>query len=144
VQAGIVRPAVAKFGERRTLVSGLIFGAVGFAIYGLAPTGTWFAVGIPIMSCWGLYGPAAQGLMTRRVEPSEQGQLQGALTSVQSLTGIVGPMMFAPVFASFITTLSAWQLPGAPFLLASALLVAAILLAWRVTRGAAALAPERA
>ena len=144
VQAGIVRPAVAKFGERRTLVTGLLFGAIGFAIYGLAPTGTWFAVGIPIMSCWGLYGPAAQGLMTRRVEPSEQGQLQGALTSVQSLTGIVGPMMFAPVFAAFITTLSAWHLPGAPFLLASGLLAGAILLAWRVTRGPAALAPERA
>jgi DHA1 family tetracycline resistance protein-like MFS transporter len=91
-------------------------------IYALAPTGLWFAVGIPIMALWGLYGPSAQGLMTRRVAPDEQGRLQGALSSVSGITGIVGPGLFAFTFATSIGPLRAWGVPGAAFLLAAALL----------------------
>ena len=57
--------------------------------------GGWFAAGIPIMSLWALYGPSAQGLMTRRVGPTEQGRLQGALSSVTGITGIIGPGLFS-------------------------------------------------
>src|SRR4029079_15635648 len=90
VQGGLVGKLAAQFGERRTLVAGLLFGAAGMSIYGFAPTSLWFGVGIPIMAMWGLYGPSAQGLMTRRVLPTEQGRLQGALSSVAGITGIVG------------------------------------------------------
>jgi DHA1 family tetracycline resistance protein-like MFS transporter len=72
--------------------------------------------------------------MTRRVGPSEQGQLQGALTSVSSITGIVGPSLFAMVFALFIGAQSPWHMPGAPFILAAALLATGAVLAWRITR----------
>jgi DHA1 family tetracycline resistance protein-like MFS transporter len=74
---------------------------------------------MPIMSLWGLYGPSAQGLMTRRVAPSQQGQLQGALSSVMGLTGIVGPALFSATFSAAITRRD-WHLPGAPYVLASA------------------------
>jgi DHA1 family tetracycline resistance protein-like MFS transporter len=131
VQGGLVGLVVARFGERRTLVTGLLFGAAGFAIYGLAPTGLWFAIGIPVMSLWGLYGPAAQGLMTQRVGPSEQGRLQGALSSVVGLTGIVGPGIFSVIFALSIGRFADWRLPGAAFLLASVVLVAAATVGWR-------------
>jgi DHA1 family tetracycline resistance protein-like MFS transporter len=134
VQAGVVGPFVRRFGERRALMAGLGAGAVGFATYGLAPTGVWFAIGIPIMSLWGLYGPSAQGMMTRRVGPSEQGQLQGALSSVAMLAGIAGPPIFAFTFSTFIGRLGGWRLPGAPYLLASALLMLAGGLAWHVAR----------
>jgi DHA1 family tetracycline resistance protein-like MFS transporter len=134
VQAGLVGPVVARFGERRALMAGLGFGAAGFATYALAPTGWWFACGVPIMSLWGFYGPSAQGMMTRRVGPSEQGQLQGALSSVVTLTGIVGPTLFALTFSTFIGAGRDMHLSGAPYLLASALLVAAMALAWRIAR----------
>lgn len=134
VQGMLVGPIVARFGERRTLITGLTFGAIAFVIYGLAPTGSRFLIGILVMAFWGLYGPSAQGLMTRRVGPSEQGQLQGALSSVVTITGIVGPALFSLTFAAVIGSRRDWHLPGAPFLLASALLVVAIALVWRITR----------
>jgi DHA1 family tetracycline resistance protein-like MFS transporter len=134
VQGGLVQPVVTRFGERKALLAGLMFGVAGFAIYGLATTGAVFLMGIPVMALWGLFGPAAQGMMTRRVGPTEQGQLQGALNGVRGITGLIGPSLFTLTFAAFIGSQRDWQLPGAPFLLASLLLVVAALLAWRITR----------
>ena len=134
VQGGLVRPVVARIGDRRALFVGLVFGAIGFACWGLAPTGILFLAAIPIGSLMGFYGPAAQGLMTHRVSASEQGQLQGANSSVQGIAGLVGPGLFTWIFAHFISTGRSWQLPGAPFLLGSLLLLTALLLAFRVTR----------
>ncbi|HYC06261.1 MAG TPA: TCR/Tet family MFS transporter [Azospirillaceae bacterium] len=134
VQGGLVRPAVARFGERPMLLFGLAFGAIGLAVYGLAPTAWLFWIGVPVMSLWGFAGPSAQALMSRHVPPQEQGQLQGALTAIRSFTGLGGPLLFTQSFATFADDDTGWQLPGAPFLLAGLLLVAALLLAARVTR----------
>ena len=132
VQGVLVGRVVAAIGERRALLTGLAMGAAGFCIYGVAPVGWMFAAGMPIMALWGLYGPSAQGLMTRRVSPSQQGQLQGALNSVMGLTGIVGPGIFSMTFAWSISRRD-WHVPGAPYLLASLMLMAAVALAYRVT-----------
>ena len=132
VQGGVVKRVVADFGERRALLAGLLFGAGGFAIYGLAPIGVIFWLGVPVFSLMGLYGPSAQGLMTRHVQPSEQGQLQGANNSLMGITGVVGPGIFTLTFAHFIGAQSDWHLPGAPFLLAALMLLTAVTLAWRV------------
>lgn len=134
VQGGLVRPIVARIGERRALMLGLLFGAAGFAIYGIAPTGALFWIGVPVMSLWGIAGPATQGLMTRRVSGSEQGQLQGAQSSIVGIAGLIGPLLFTLTFAAFIGAQRNWQLPGAPFLLAAILLLAGTFVAWRVTR----------
>src|SRR3982074_2190728 len=85
VQAGLTGAFVKQFGERRTLLIGLLFGALGFAIYGLAPTGLIFCAGIPVMALWGLASPTATGLMSARVSPLEQGQLQGGNSSIQGI-----------------------------------------------------------
>ena len=126
VQGTLVRPVVSRFGERSALLVGLFFGVVAFAVYGLAPTGRLFAIGVPVMSMWGLSSPALQGLMTRLLGSSEQGQLQGALASLQGIAGLLGPALFTQTFAAFIGPERAWHLPGAPFLLAAALLTIAI------------------
>lgn len=136
VAGGLVRPLVAKFGERRTLLTGLLFGAAGMATYGLARTGRVFWIGIPLMAIWGLAAPSAQGLMTRLVAPDEQGRLQGAHQSLRGMAGLVGPILFTMTFATFIGALSDLHLPGAPFLLAGALLLAAFAVALKVTRKA--------
>jgi DHA1 family tetracycline resistance protein-like MFS transporter len=139
VQAVLVRPIVARLGERTTLLVGLAFGVLGFAVYGLAPTSALFFVGIPLSSLWGLSGPAAQGLMSKRVGPSEQGRLQGALGSISAVAGILGPTLFTETFAAVIAKGAPVDLPGAPFLLAALLLVAAFLIAAAVTRASALL-----
>jgi DHA1 family tetracycline resistance protein-like MFS transporter len=132
VQGGVVKRFVANFGERRALLAGLLFGIAGLIIYALAPVGMIFWLGIPIFSMMGLYGPSAQGLMTRHVQSSEQGQLQGANNSIMGITGVIGPGLFTVTFAHFIGAQSNWHLPGAPFLLAVFMLMIAFALAWQV------------
>ncbi|HEY6421572.1 MAG TPA: TCR/Tet family MFS transporter [Candidatus Binataceae bacterium] len=134
VGAGMVQPLVARFGERRVVLAGLVFGVAGFTIYGVASTAAIFWIGLPVNALWGLAGPPMQGMMTRRVKTSEQGQLQGALSSLRGIAFMMGPILFATTFASFIGARRDWHLPGAPYLLAAILLAAAMLLAWRVTR----------
>jgi len=134
VQGGLVKIVTVKWGERRTLLTGLLCGAVGFAIYGFAPRGWIYCLGIPIMAFWGLAGPAMQALMTCRVSLSEQGQLQGAIASLTGIAGLVGPSLFTQTFALFIGAQVDWHLPGAPFLLASLLLVLGTTIAWRWTK----------
>ena len=134
VQGGLVKPLVRMLGERKALGLGLLFGAAGFAIYGLAPSGIWFLAGVPVMSLWGIANPSAQGIMTHLVDPKEQGQLQGALSSIMGIASCFGPGIFTQAFAIAIGVRADWGLPGAPFLLASLLLIGAALIAWRTTR----------
>lgn len=134
VQGGLVGRVVRAVGERAALRAGLVLGAIGFAIYGIAPTGPLFWIGIPFMSLWGLTSPSVQGLMTRRVSPMEQGRLQGAVNSLRGVSGLIGPTLFTAVFASFISDRAGWHLPGAPFLAAAFLLVVSLLMAFVVIR----------
>jgi MFS transporter, DHA1 family, tetracycline resistance protein len=132
VQGGIVAPAVKQFGERRALIIGLGFGVAGFTVFGLAPTGPLFWLGIPLMALWGLANPSAQGLMSRRIGPHEQGQLQGANASLMGVANLIGPGLFTLTFASAIG--GGGGVPGAPYLLAAALLGMAIAVALRATK----------
>ncbi len=134
VQAGLVGRVVAGLGERRSLLLGLVFGMSGFTLFGLAPTGVLFCVGIPLLALWGFTGPSAQSLMTREVDPSEQGRLQGAIAALQGVAHMIGPGLFTASFATFIDDRHEWQLPGAPFLLGALILATGFAQAWRATR----------
>jgi MFS transporter, DHA1 family, tetracycline resistance protein len=129
VQGTAIGPIVRRFGERRALWLGFAFGAAGFLIFGAAPTGLLFCMGIPVMALWGVSGAATQALMTQLVAPEQQGQLQGATSSVQSLSQLLGPFLFTLTFAYFIGADVPIKLPGAPFLLASVLLLLALVIA---------------
>ena len=137
VGGGLVQPIVNRLGERNALLLGLFIGATGFAYYGLAPTGFLFACGVPYLALWGITFPSAQGLMTRYVSVSEQGRLQGAITSLRGIAGLIAPILFTQIFAFAIAPTLASPLPGAPFLLAALLVAAALGLAWHVTRSRA-------
>ena len=137
VQGFLVKPAVKRFKERRTMAVGLAFGAIGFAIYGLAPTGPAFWIGVPVMALWGIATPSLQTIMTQLVDASEQGRLQGALASLVGLASLIGPIVFTQIFAVFIGRRANWGLPGAPFFLAAVLILGAMLLAWRTTQPSA-------
>ena len=134
VQAGLMGPLVKKLGERRTLLFGLACGVVGFVIYGSAEAGWMFLIGLPISALWGVAGPASQSLITRQVDASAQGRVQGALMSLVSLAGVFGPMLFASTFGLFIGENAPAKLPGAPWLLAAILLTGAWVVGWRYAR----------
>jgi DHA1 family tetracycline resistance protein-like MFS transporter len=133
VQGGLIGPVVARFGARRALIIGLAFGIAGFSMFGLAPTGPMFWIGIPLLALWGIANPAALGIMSPLVGPSEQGQLQGANASLMGIANLIGPGLFTQTFAIFIAAGSSWHLPGAPFLLAALLVAGAALIARRAT-----------
>jgi MFS transporter, DHA1 family, tetracycline resistance protein len=131
VQGAAIGPIVKRLGERKALLFGLVFGVAGFFIYGVAPTGLLFCLGIPVMALWGVSGAATQALMTGQVAPDQQGQLQGATASVQGLSQMIGPLLFTLTFAFFIGENAPFTLPGAPFLLASALVALGLFVAAR-------------
>jgi DHA1 family tetracycline resistance protein-like MFS transporter len=131
VQGALIAPTVARFGERAALIAGLLFGIAGFAVFGLATTGPMFWAGIPLLALWGFASPAALGLMSHRVGPSEQGQLQGANASIMGIANLFGPALFAQTLAYSI---AGRDLPGLAFLLAALILGLATAIAWRTTR----------
>lgn len=140
VQAVLVRRLMPALGERRMIFTGLLLCVAGYLLFGLAPTALLFIAGIPLLCLGGLAGPPSQALMSRQVDPHEQGRLQGALTSLASLAGVFGPALFANLFALFISDHAPAPLPGVAFVLAAALLALAAVLAWRVTARPTALA----
>ncbi|HST00518.1 MAG TPA: MFS transporter, partial [Usitatibacter sp.] len=134
VQGALIRPVVSRVGERRALAMGLAFGAAGFLSYGFAATGKLFLAALPLMALWGFANPAIQALMTRHVSGSEQGQLQGANSSLTAIAGLVGPAIFTQSFAWAIKPGAAFYFPGLPWVIAAALLALSCAIAWAVTR----------
>lgn len=133
IQGGLVGRAIKAWGERRTLLVGLATGTAGFVLYGLATTGYWFWAAMPITALWGLAMPAAQGLMTRQVLPTEQGRLQGAVGSLASVAGIIGPLLFTRAFADVTGRGLHTGWAGVTFFLAALMLLGALFMAWRGT-----------
>lgn len=133
VQGGLIKKIMAWLGERRALLFGLGCGSLGFFLYGLAPNGFWFWAVAPIAALWGVSGPAAQSIMTREVDPQEQGRLQGAISSLTSIAGMFGPFLFTQVFAS-VTHLpkSVWS--GATFFLAGTMVGVGLIIAYFKTQ----------
>ena len=131
VQMFLVGPTVARIGERRTLLLGLAAGAAAFIWYGWASIGWVYLLGAPVFALTGFIMPGLQGLMTRKVEPWEQGQLQGANQSLTGIAAMAGPSVFGLIFA--------WSLrhghpPGLAIYVAGGLFALAFALAFAAAR----------
>ena len=136
VQGWLVGKAVKALGERRTLLIGLVFGVAGFSVYGLAPTPALFYAAIPVMALSAFVMPSVQGLMTRRVGATEQGQLQGATSGIMGVTTVVGPLTFGPLLSWSTHKGTPVFMAGTPILLAAFIMFVGLLLAIRAGRTA--------
>jgi len=134
VQATLVGPAVKLLGERRALLVGLTSEALSLTLYALAPTPLIFYAGAAAGALSGLIGPGMQGLMTRRVDRSEQGRLQGANSAMVGIAAIFGPGLYLSLLAFAVRNEATLGLPGLPILVAVFLCLAALAVAWRVAR----------
>jgi MFS transporter, DHA1 family, tetracycline resistance protein len=124
VQGGLVGPVIARFGEVRTAKFSLLFSIPSYLILAFA-TQTWhMIVGIIVGCVTGLTFPAMQSLMTKKVSADAQGELQGAIATIISMTSIIGPVMMTSVFGAYADKTGLY-FPGAPFLLAIGLLLLA-------------------
>ena len=129
VQGGLVARIISTLGERRTILLGLCISMLTHLGYGLITDGWWVPLLIVTGSLGAVVGPAIQSLVASVVDSSEQGKIQGALTSLVSLTNIIAPMLFtAGLFSYFTSPEAIINLPGAPFLLGSVLFA----IAWSV------------
>ncbi|OYY67525.1 TCR/Tet family MFS transporter [Sphingomonas sp. 28-63-12] len=120
-QGFAVGPLVKRFGARSVAMAGAACGIPSYVILATAPNTGMMIVGMVIGACTGVAFPAMQDLMTRRVPENAQGELQGAIASVASLTAIVGPPLMTGVFGAYSDAKGVY-FPGAPFLLSAILL----------------------
>jgi len=116
VQGGLVRPAIRRFGERNIAIFATAVSAMSFLGYGLATAGWMIPCIIVVGSLSGLSGPAIQSLVTGTVDPTEQGRIQGSLTSLISLTNIAAPLIFTTgLFSYFTSERVSFEYFGEPF-----------------------------
>ncbi|MEZ4632216.1 MAG: TCR/Tet family MFS transporter [Deinococcales bacterium] len=129
VQGFLIRLIVPKIGERQAVLLGLSISVFSFAAYGLATKGWMMLIVIVISGLSGIAGPAVQSMVAGSVEPQEQGKVQGALTSLVSLSSIAAPLIFTGgLFAYFTSDAAPFKLPGAPFFVGALLFLISIFL----------------
>ncbi|MEN2283353.1 TCR/Tet family MFS transporter [Algoriphagus sp. SE2] len=132
VQGGLIRIAIPKLGQANSVYVGIGLNAIGLFCFGAASV-SWMMFVFLIPYCLGgISGPALQGIISSQVPSNQQGELQGALTSLVSLTSIIGPLMMNSIFAYFSTDQAPFYLPGASFYLAALLMVISLFFAYRV------------
>lgn len=118
-QGYLTRIFIPKWGENKALLYALYINISGFALFAFATKG-WMMYAIMAITCLsGLGGPALQSLISREVPPQEQGELQGSLISLASITAIIGPLFYTDVFARFTSENASWHFPGMPYFAAS-------------------------
>ena len=131
-QGGLVRVIVPLLGERRAIVMGLAISAMGVSLYGIVPQG-WMVYPVMVLSLfgWTVAQPALTGLMSRTVPANEQGLLQGAVASANSLTAIAAPPVWTGIFAYFVSSTAPFVVPGAAFFGSAVVFTLALALAVR-------------
>jgi DHA1 family tetracycline resistance protein-like MFS transporter len=132
VQAGLTRVVNPKLGDEKSIYIGLLLytaGLVGFAF----ATESWMMFAFLVPYCLGgIAGPSLQSSMASHVAKNEQGALQGALTSLMSLTAIMGPLIMNYLFKYFTTNRAPFYFPGVSFLLGGIFMLLSVVIAWRL------------
>jgi len=135
VMGGLTGLVVPKLGERRAIVLGFLLMTVGFIAYALVPQGWMIYPAIMIGSLGGIANPAMQSVMSKQAGPSSQGELQGAVASLASIAAIISPLFMTQLFSRFSMPEAPVHLPGAPYLVAGALVFCCVLIALRTVPG---------
>lgn len=116
VQGGLIRIIIPKIGSRKAIFYGFVLYIIGFTLFSVA-SASWMMFAFMVPYCLaGISGPALQGVISSKVTANEQGEMQGALTSLMSLTAIIGPFMMTWLFHEFSKQTAPVYFPGAPFL----------------------------
>ena len=134
VQGGLIRYINPKLGNEKSVYIGLAIYSLGMLAFAFADK-SWMMFVFMVPYCLGgIAGPALQAILAGHVPPTEQGELQGALTSMISATSIIGPLVMTNLFAYFTKPGAPVHFSGAPFLLGSILLMGSAVVAYSVLR----------
>ena len=131
VQGGLIRIIIPKLGNKKSIFIGMVLYAIAFVLFALANQG-WmmFAFMIPYALA-GISGPALQGLISNQIAANEQGELQGIMAGLMSVSSIIGPILMTGLFAYFTAKTTSIYLPGAPFIMAGFLTFIALVICYR-------------
>lgn len=130
VQGGLIRVINPKLGNEKSIYLGLLLYTLGFVLFAFATEG-WMMFAFLVPYCLGgIAGPALQATLAGHILPNEQGELQGALTSLMSLTTIIGPPIMNYLFYFFTKANAPVYFPGVSFLLAAVLMLTSVLIAY--------------
>jgi len=116
VQGGLIRVVIPKLGQSKSLFTGLVMYTIGMVCFAFAGSTAFMFASCFVYCLGGIAGPALQGIISSHVPSNEQGELQGALTSLMSATSIVGPPLMTNLFSFFSQTGGQVYFPGAPFI----------------------------
>jgi len=142
VQVGLIRVVNPRLGNEKSIYIGLCFYALGMVLFAFANEG-WMMFAFLFPYCLGgIAGPALQATLAGHVPPNEQGELQGALSSLMSLTIIIGPFIMSNLFYYFTKDQTPVHFPGAPFLLGAILMLLSAAVAWYVLRNENKVVPQ--
>lgn len=131
VQGGLNRIINPKIGDKNSIIIGLLFYGMGFMLFSIATNGWMMYIYMIPFGLGGIAGPALQSMITKQVAPNEQGELQGGITSLQSVTTIIGPLVASNLFSYYSDGKDHFQFPGAAFFMAGLLTFLALGIAFR-------------
>ncbi|WP_343745999.1 TCR/Tet family MFS transporter [Chitinophaga sp.] len=132
VQAGLTRVINPKIGNEKSIYLGLSLYALGLLLFAFATQG-WMMFAFLIPYCLGgICGPSLQSVISGHVPPNQQGELQGALTSLMSLTTVVGPLIMNSTFAYFTSTRAPFYFPGMHFLIGAVCMMLSVIITYKV------------
>ncbi len=126
VQGVLVRPVLARLGERRTAVFGFATGALAYVVLGLATQGWMVFAALAIQACSFMANPAVRSMVSARAAPERQGAVMGSLSAVEGMTAILTPLVAATLLRAFSGPDAILALPGAPFLGSALVFLAAM------------------
>ena len=121
-----IRVVLRRLGDRGTVLFGLVFSIFSFLVIAFVPDGAIVLMFTPITALGAVVTPALQGILSKATSDDSQGELQGVLASISALGMILSPLLMSSVFARFAAEDAAPYLPGAPFLVSAALMLACI------------------
>jgi len=123
IQGVLLRYTIPKFGQKKNIIAGLLFYALGLTLVAFATKGWQMYIFVIPYCLGGISGPAIQALASEKVATNEQGELQGAFAILNSLSLILGPLMFSYIFFYFTENKSSLYFPGAPYLTAAVFMI---------------------
>lgn len=132
VQGGLIRIVNPRLGNEKSIYLGLLLYTLGLVLFAFASEGWMMFVFLVPYCLGGIAGPSLQATISQHVPPNEQGELQGALTSLMSLTTIIGPLIMNNLFKYFTTDKAPFYFPGVSFLLGAIFMLLSVLIAWKV------------
>jgi DHA1 family tetracycline resistance protein-like MFS transporter len=128
IQGGLIRYTIPKFGQQKNIVAGLLFYAIGLILISFASQGWMMYLFIIPYCLGGIGGPALQAMATEQVAKNEQGELQGAITIVSSLSVIIGPLLFGYTFFASTNKNASWYFPGFSYLIGALMVLIAVVI----------------